>query len=313
MQRGKLAQQIRAKKLRTQGRSVKEIARLLKVSKSSASVWVRNVYLRPQQRERLKQRELRGGVRGRRGLAVYWKTYRQLHPKAVSKGPRWPQRSVDQFFDVWTPEMAYLLGYFSADGCMYRNKRGSCYVGFVSTDAELIQTVKHLMGVTNAIEEYQSPKPHHMRRYTLQVGSRKLYERLLQLGFTPRKSLTVRFPAVPDEVLAHFVRGNLDGDGCVYVGKYLRKNGRDQLAFSARFTCGTYEFLKVMQERLNRLTGIGLGSIHKHGTVWNLGYSAHAARQLYQFLYPTTTVPCLMRKRNKFIQGIAQMVEGPVV
>lgn len=308
MRRGKITQQIRAKKLRTQGRSIKEIARLLGVSKSSASIWVRNVSLGLQQRERLRRRELRGGAKGRRGLAVYWKAYHQLHPKPVSKGPRWPARSVESFFDSWTPEMAYVLGYFAADGCMYRNKRGSYYVGFTSTDYELIKTTKRLMGATNAIEEYQRPKPNCKRRYVLQIGSKRLFRRLLELGFTPHKSRTLKFPSIPEVALCHFVRGNLDGDGCVHVGTYNRKNRLStQKIFRVYFTSGSSLFLKSLRQLLHKVANIGFGSLGEKDLAWDLVYSARDARQLYSFLYPTSTVPCLKRKREKFKLGIEQI------
>ena len=51
---------------------------------------------------------------------------------------RWPKRNVETFFDQWTPNMAYILGYFASDGTMYKNKKGSCYLAFTSSDLELI-------------------------------------------------------------------------------------------------------------------------------------------------------------------------------
>lgn len=306
MWRGKVAQQIRARKLRSQGRSVNEVARLLKVSKSSASIWVRNVSLGSQQRERLRQRELRGGAKGRRGLAEYWKTYHQLHPKAVSKGPRWPTRTVESFFDIWTPEMAYVLGYFSADGCMYRNTRGSYYVGFASTDKELIDTTKALMSVTNAIEEYQSPKPNHKRRYTLQIGSRRIFQQLLALGFMPNKSLKVKLPDIPSDLLRHFVRGYFDGDGSVLFGVYSRKNRPGQMTvLVVRFTSGSKAILVSLRKQLNNIAGIGKGSLITYKKNHHaLCYSTRDARQLYSFMYPSTTVPCLTRKKLIFVKAI---------
>src|SRR3989338_5004890 len=38
------------------------------------------------------------------------------------------------FFRRWTPDMAYVLGYFAADGCAVRNQRGSHYLRFDSVD-----------------------------------------------------------------------------------------------------------------------------------------------------------------------------------
>jgi DNA-binding transcriptional regulator WhiA len=46
------------------------------------------------------------------------------------------------FFKKWTPEMAYILGFFTADGSMFKNKRGSYFVEFEITDKELLEKIK---------------------------------------------------------------------------------------------------------------------------------------------------------------------------
>lgn len=74
--------------------------------------------------------------------------------------------------------MAYVLGYFAADGCMYKNKRGSHYFAFYSTDKQLLETTKKILAISNRIENYQ-PKGNRKTKYTLQVGSRKAHNQLL--------------------------------------------------------------------------------------------------------------------------------------
>lgn len=56
---------IKARKMRAKGESVKKIARKLNVSKSSASLWVRDIILSVEQLERLRKRRLKGGELGR--------------------------------------------------------------------------------------------------------------------------------------------------------------------------------------------------------------------------------------------------------
>lgn len=199
--------------------------------------------------------------------------------------------STQQFFDMWTPEMAYVLGFFAADGCMYKNPRGSHYIGFTSTDYELITIVKDLMQASNAIE-MRHRNPHHKISYTIQVGSRALFERLKVLGFTPHKSKTLSLPEIPTEVFGHFVRGYFDGDGNVYYGK---KN------LTARFISGSRAFLSSLQKRLSEERVVSSGSLYAHGPgAYILVYSTGNARQLYSFMYPSSAVPCLQRKRQIF-------------
>ncbi len=61
----KSIQQIEARKLRARGYSIKDIATELGVSKSSASIWCRNVELNSGQIQRLHQKMVKGGYVGR--------------------------------------------------------------------------------------------------------------------------------------------------------------------------------------------------------------------------------------------------------
>ena len=301
---GKVREQKRARRLRAQGKSLNEIVAKLGVAKSSVSLWVRDVRLNKKLQQRLRERELTGAARGRKKLVAKWQAYRKLHPKPI--GPRWPKRPVEQFFGTWSPDMAYVLGYFAADGTMYKNKRGSCYIGFCSTEKELIETTKAVMRVSNRIEEYQPDKPNHQKRYTLQIGSKRIYGRLLQLGFTANKSLTLRFPEAPNEFLADFLRGFMDGDGNVMADLVKRRDrAKPTGVLCLRLTSGSEVFLEQLRQQLNKVFGVGIGSLMKRReNHYLLQYSTRATRHLYQLMYPSSTVPHLKRKREKIEFGI---------
>lgn len=225
---------------------------------------------------------------------------------------RWPKRSLETFFDKWSENMAYVLGYFAADGTMYKNRRGSCYVGFTSTDRELIELIKKLMCASNSIESYKNPKETWKRRYVLQIGSRKIYERLLQLGFTPRKSLTIVFPNIPDNVLSDFLRGYFDGDGCASFTYYKRKNRTNlQKILNIRIRCGSKKFIQALQMKLTKVVYVGERKLYFHGSAYELVYHAKNVIKLYSFMYPTLNVPCLKRKRDILIKGLKAFNLGP--
>lgn len=320
MGRVKIKERERAQVLRRQGRSLNEISQLLSVSKSSASLWLRSLRLKEIAVRRLSQRIIAGSARGRKVALQKWQEYRREHPKPA---PNLNRLRISTFFNNWTPEMAYVLGYFAADGCMYRSRNGGFYNGglyfeFTSTDKELLEIVRELMGILNKIELAQPWNGDQLAwkrktRYKLRIVNAKAYKRLLELGFTPAKSLTLQFPDVPDGVLNHFFRGYFDGDGCVHFARYERRGSRKvsyRYVFSVKFTCGSRDFLASLQQSLMKIAKVGHGSLHPHGPNWELSYAARDSRQLYKFMYPTSTVPCLIRKRKKFEQGMAL---GPMV
>lgn len=61
----KSQKQIEARNLRGKGESIKEIAKRLKVSKSSVSIWCRNIELSPRQIQKLHRRMVMGSYIGR--------------------------------------------------------------------------------------------------------------------------------------------------------------------------------------------------------------------------------------------------------
>lgn len=72
-------------------------------------------------------------------------------------------------------------------------------------------------------------------------SSDQMCDDLIQLGCTPKKSLTLRFPKLPKWATGHFIRGYFDGDGCASM-----TDGRLFLSF-----IGTAEFLNELQVKLD--------------------------------------------------------------
>lgn len=218
---------------------------------------------------------------------------------------RWPKRTVEDFFDSWNPNMAYVLGYFAADGTMYKNKRGSHYIAFTSTDAELIKDVKSAMNASNAVEKYDHPGKLWKTRFTLQVGSKKIYQRFLELGLTPKKSLTLTLPNIPNDFLGHFLRGYFDGDGCVSFALYKRKDRSGlRKIFNIRLRCGSKSFVEALRRRLTKVMGVEKGSLYFHSRAYELVYSTKNVIKLFRFMYPGENLLCLERKFKILKEGI---------
>ncbi len=209
----------------------------------------------------------------------------------------------ERFFAAWSVEMAYILGFFAADGTMYTNRRGAHYIEFVSTDRELIEKVQVLLNARQKIRTVTNPEPWRTA-YRLQIGSAALYRDLEILGFQPRKSNVMRFPIVPVRYLKDFVRGYLDGDGCVYFGQHQRNDRPSSTSiFRVQFTSGSKIFLEKLCEALTpRLRG---GFITKKNSGYELVYSKHDSIKLLAFLYEgVPTGQLLERKRQVFFRAI---------
>ena len=160
------------------------------------------------------------------------------------------------------------------------------------------------MEVTNKIELYD-PGRNWRLRYTLQIGSKKIYAKLTELGFTPNKSLILQYPPIPDEYICHFLRGYFDGDGCVSFGYYDRKGRKDkQKVFTIRLRCGSKQFLEELRKELSEKIKTNSGKLYFHSRAYELVYNSRDVIKLYSFIYPTDNVPYLKRKRDILREGI---------
>jgi len=115
------------------------------------------------------------------------------------------------FFTRWSAEMAYVLGLIITDGCI----ADTGTISLDMNDNDVLEKVKQAMGSQHKI----SPSKHQNGLYCFHFGRERLVKDLSGLGVLPRKSLNVKFPAIPDAYLRDFIRGVFDGDGSVYYEK----------------------------------------------------------------------------------------------
>ena len=183
--------------------------------------------------------------------------------------------------------MAYVLGFFAADGYMVKNKRGACFIEFLITDKELLEKIQLVMNSDHRIA-VRKGKENQKDRFRLQVGSKAIYEDLLSLGMTNRKSLTLEMPNIPDRYFPDFVRGYFDGDGNVYANTYRRKNRKKQsVTLLSGFTCGSKRFLEKLHQKLKELANIQGGTLFCKRAYFGLYYSVNDSCRLYTFMYTT--------------------------
>ena len=224
-------------------------------------------------------------------------------------------RTLNQdFFKTWSPEMAYVLGYFAADGSMVENKRGAHFVEFTSTDYVLIKNLKKTIGSNHTVTARERGG-NCKTAYRLQVGSNAWFQALMCLGFTPRKSATLHFPHVTAAYVGHFIRGYFDGDGCVYFNKlkYATRSYKRWVLMTL-FTSGSRTFLESLHETL-KAYGVRGGSVRNKTRGFELVFSHRDSLALYRLMYHTGPVSDLFlpRKRKKLERAISVLGLGGTV
>lgn len=203
----------------------------------------------------------------------------------------------ESFFRNWSPAMAYVVGYAFADGSIIDSAPSrTSYLRFHSIDKDLLEQIKTVMGYGGKIHclrprAYPNASQYLSKPcYYLSIGSRILCTDLQQLGVTPRKSLCMTLPDVPERYFGHFVRGFLDGDGCIHADTH---SGRLQV----HFTSGSREFLTGLSHKLTESAGVKIHNIHKSTRSFQLKYSTKEALLVLNFIYSGLQLaPYLHRK-----------------
>jgi len=186
------------------------------------------------------------------------------------------------FFNSWSPDMAYILGFWWADGCMKGTRKFN-----------ITQHKRDRYLIENILETMNSNYPIYNDRNCsyIEISSKKICDNIISLGGMRKKSLVILMPEVPDKYLGDFVRGYFDGDGCITFDKNCKKH-------MSYITSGSEKFLIQMQKRLS-IFGI---YCHKNNQI-SLKFNADNTIKLGNLMYydGMNIKLLLKRKYEKFL------------
>ena len=214
---------------------------------------------------------------------------------------RWPGVVRRPTSYEWTAATAYAVGLLATDGCLI--ERGHS-IAFVSKDVELVETLLACLGrePRYRVDRTRVGRP----LYRFQTKDVVLYRWLVAAGLTPRKSLTLGSIRAPDALLAHVVRGLLDGDGSIINKVWRADTGRRSDYYyehlRTQFVSASRAHLDWLRSRLSASLGLR-GSIctfvrPDRRPIHRLAYGKRDSMTLLQWLYVDPTAPCLFRKRS---------------
>lgn len=133
-----------------------------------------------------------------------------------------------EIFDtIDTEEKAYWLGFIFADGGISKIPEPGKKVHYQFELSLASVDVEHLHKFNKFMEhESNNVKLGKVKlngkvfeRCRWIINNKHLWNQLNNLGCTPQKSLTLKFPNIPDHLRRHFIRGYFDGDGSLGIYK----------------------------------------------------------------------------------------------
>lgn len=222
----------------------------------------------------------------------------------------------DFFEKIDSESKAYWLGFLYADGCVYlrtnpkTGKRKGGYVEITLSIVDkkhLIQFSHHLNSNLPVREKDSKMGANVHKSCRLTISSVKMCEDLIDKGCVERKSSILTFPSsdiVSEELLPHFLRGYIDGDGSLGF-KWSKANKK---RYSVISLLGTEDFICGMLDKTgwkrNTIRGANKGENDKCKAIeWG---AKEDILTILNYLYSNATI-YLPRKYDKYREIIADL------
>lgn len=215
--------------------------------------------------------------------------------------------------------MAYVLGFMFADGSLLDTNSSSrtYYLLFSNNDLDLLSKIRTILSSEHRIYvrpprvmKHKKNKYISKTSYLLKFGNKSMYQDLIDLGMTHRKSNNMHLPEIPLELFSYFLRGYFDGDGCVNLS--LPRN-RVTPRIKVLFTSGSTAFLSELSELLAKVLKIKVLPYYRSMGAHNLMASDANAVRVLDYLYSGLgNAPYLDRKYQKYINYRTNLM-GPKV
>jgi hypothetical protein len=160
-----------------------------------------------------KEMERITGISDRAIRNVLYKHQVEMNREQSSGQPR-KHKVNEDYFKVWSHEMAWVLGMFITDGHMSSTTHS---IVFSQKDEKVLRIIADYMEADYVL----APTGPTKQTPSLIINSKEIKKDLEMMGITASKSLTLPFPDVPEEYMPSFIRGVIDGDGWVQKTGYV--------------------------------------------------------------------------------------------
>ncbi len=200
-----------------------------------------------------------------------------------------------QAFIKWSPEFAYAIGLFTADGCVLSDGR---HIDFTSKDYEQVARFVECLRLTAPITTKRAGRPDSKLYYRVQFSDVIFRSFLIGIGITPAKSKTITSVQVPEQYFRDFLRGYFDGDGS--SSSYDDSLFPNSYRFYVSFMSASPTFVHWLQKKIQRTLSIkGHISRYSDADYLQLKYAKTESLVLVEYMYDGKRSLYLKRKYLK--------------
>jgi hypothetical protein len=200
-------------------------------------------------------------------------------------------------FSVFTPESCYWTGFLAADGYVWKGYSLGCELSL--NDKNHLNKLCSFLQSNAKIEKRTREKFGKMLvSARVQFNSVELVRDLeTNFNITRNKSLSYRSPKLPLNMVKHFIRGYIDGDGSIGWHKHNK-------TLRLNICSGSKDLLEwILVQFKHNMIGVGSPSIvsRKKSNLHTIEFMGSQAVHILQWLYQDFDV-FLDRKYQKFLE-----------
>jgi DNA-binding transcriptional regulator WhiA len=193
------------------------------------------------------------------------------------------------FFENWSQELAYVVGFFLADGHMSEQPKSQQYrICFSVKDKDIVEKIANVCEYKNTVKKYIHKTT---VMYSINISGKLVWNFFKSLGFSHNKTFTTRIPKqIPQELMHHFIRGVFDGDGSIGF-----KNDRYPQAVIA----GSNLFIDDVSKLDIEYSGIS----SQNNRTFAICYNGQKAIDFLNYIYEDATIH-MDRKHKRYLKAL---------
>ncbi len=165
-----------------------------------------------------------------------------------------------------------MVGLITSDGSLSKDGR---HIDITSKERPFLNKIKKATGITNKIGMKRGLSG--KTAFHIQIGNKNFYDFLLSIGLTPNKSLTIGSIKVSERYFVDFLRGLIDGDGCIRRWIHPSNHGEQ---WSLRIYSGSEKFLSWLKDRVACILRANGKTYYNSTDSWTLKFGKMAARKI---------------------------------
>lgn len=192
-----------------------------------------------------------------------------------------------RFFDIWSPESAYICGFILADGHIHLGKNNYLQIEVNCKSLNLLEQIAKVMDFRGKI--------YHTKRGTCKIQIKNVYmiKKLAEKGI-PLKNKTYQasYPIqkIPKVYERDYIRGIIDGDGWSRI---------DSDSIYNLGVCGTENVVSAIKKRFNEKCTNNNKIEHYETNCWRFNIKGTKALKIAEWLYEDSTI-FLRKKYNAY-------------